>query len=123
MKIKNFLFFLFLTSILIVFVIEGCSTDDEEESDSTEKITLKMGGISPPESMSPKGGEKFAEIIEEKTNEEIEVEFYPAEQLGRGNEQMDNLVSGSQDMREVTLDSLEDVEKGYNGLSTAYAFD
>jgi len=123
MKIKNFLFFLFLTSILIVFVIAGCSTDDEEESDSTEKITLKMGGISPPESMSTKGGEKFAELIEEKTNEEIEVEFYPAEQLGSGNDQMDNLVSGSQDMMAVTLDFLADLEKDYNVFSMPYAFD
>jgi len=122
MKIKKIFYFLFLISIFTTLTIAGCSSNGEDNNEE-EVVTLKMGGISPPESMSTKGGEKFADLIAEKTNGEVEVDFHPAEQLGSGNDQIDNLVSGSQDMMAVTLDFLADLEKDYNVFSMPYAFD
>lgn len=115
--------------ILISLLFFGCSTDSVNNNGNTtskskgDTIKLKAGGISAPEATSSKAGVKFSELVKEKTNGAVEVEFYPAEQLGTGAEQIDNMLSGTQDIMVVTFDWLEALEKNYNLLSMPYVFE
>lgn len=120
MKSRFSLLALVLAAITIIFA--GCGSDDNSNEGKEGKVVLKAGGISAPEAATSKAAERFVELVDEKTNGEVEVDFYPSEQLGTADEQIDNLLSGTQDMMVVTFDWLEALEPNYNILSTPYVF-
>lgn len=60
--------------------------------------------------------------MNEKTNGEVKIEFYPAEQLGTASEQVDSMETGTQDIVISTLDWLSALEEDYNVLSMPYVF-
>jgi len=51
-----------------------------------EKVRLKMSVTGSDSSTWTKGAQKFAEIVKEKTNGEVEIKVYPNEQLSGGNQ-------------------------------------
>ncbi len=83
-----------LMLVLVSFVACGNS------GDSGEKITLKMSVTGSEQSTWTAGAEKFAEIVKEKTNGEIEIKVYPNEQLSGGNQAkgIEMLTTGSTDI-------------------------
>jgi tripartite ATP-independent transporter DctP family solute receptor len=67
-------------------------------SGGAKKIVLRLGGIQPAEDISSKGMERFAQTVAEKSGGSIEVQVYPASQLGSATSQMEAVSMGSQDM-------------------------
>lgn len=61
-------------------------------------ITLKLGTKMPNDCPEGKAFLRFAELVKEKTNGEVQVDVYPYEQLGKGTTQIDNVMLGTQDM-------------------------
>lgn len=119
-KLISFLF----VFILLAAISVGCSSEDTTSGEGNdEKVVLKAGGISAPEATSSKAAERFSELVDEKTDGQVEIDFYPAEQLGTGDEQIDNMLSGTQDVMVVTFDWLETLEKNLNILSMPYVFE
>lgn len=96
---KKIFYGLITVSIIISLILTGCATN-EESSNSEEKkvIELKMGTKMPPESIEGQGFQKFADLVAEKTNNEVIVNVFPSEQLGDTATQVDNLALGTQDI-------------------------
>jgi len=61
-------------------------------------VTLKLGHIAQPSHPYAKGGEKFAELVKEKSGGDIEVKVFPSSQLGGQKDLIEGLVFGSVDM-------------------------
>jgi TRAP-type transport system periplasmic protein len=101
---------------------QGDNGSSESKSDKKEVITLKAGGVSSPKAPTSKAIEKFAELVKEKTNGEVVVDFYPAEQLGDGNTQVDNLRSGLQDIFASDVGYFAGLQKDFNILGMPYLF-
>lgn len=84
---------IFIMSTLLLFVLGACGKEGK-----TKAIELKLGTKMPQDTAEGQGFEHFAELVKEKSNGELVVKIYPAEQLGTGTTQIDNMLLGTQDM-------------------------
>lgn len=91
-------FFLLVASIFIMLIVSACSNEADGSSSASDPIELKLGTKMPADSSEGEAFSRFAELVEEKSNGELIVKVYPAEQLGKGTSQIDNMVMGTQDM-------------------------
>ncbi|MDW7675292.1 MAG: TRAP transporter substrate-binding protein [Bacillota bacterium] len=86
---------------LSVLVISGCtnSSDSTSGSEDTEKkVVLSYGGIQSTEDTATKSMQKMAELVKEKSGGSLELQVYPASQLGDAISQIEAVMMGSQDM-------------------------
>lgn len=75
----------------------GESESTEETENTEEKIVLKMGGIQSVDDSSTKAMNKMADIVDKKTNGRVEIQVFPASQLGDAVSQMEAVQFGSID--------------------------
>lgn len=86
-------------------------------------ITLKIGHNAVTESHTHQGWLKVKQIVEEKTNGEVKIEIYPANQLGGNREMLESTALGAQDMATMGLGVLAYMMPEYNFLQLPYIFD
>jgi len=79
-----------MAMLLIVFFLCG--------SMEAKTITLTLGHISPPTSPMGQGAERFAKLVEERTNGQIKVKVFPSEQLGPAKTMLESTMIGNQDI-------------------------
>lgn len=84
---------------LVGSLLVGCG-GSTTSSGGAEKVRLKMSVTGSDSSTWTKGAQKFAEIVKEKTNGEVEIKVYPNEQLSGGNQGkgIEMLRNGSTDL-------------------------
>ncbi|WP_051261454.1 DctP family TRAP transporter solute-binding subunit [Desulfovibrio inopinatus] len=63
-----------------------------------EKVVLKLGHIAEPVHPYGQGAEKFAQLVAEKSNGEMEVQVFPSSQLGGQKDLIEGLIFGTVDM-------------------------
>ncbi|RSL35256.1 TRAP transporter substrate-binding protein [Salibacterium salarium] len=93
-----------LTALL--FIISACgedSSNNEEASggegeESGETITWKLGHLSNEDHSWHKTAERFAELVDEKTDGQLQIEIYPNEELGSETDVIDGISAGTADM-------------------------
>ena len=97
---KHKVFSLFLIVVLIGSLVMGCKKNEAAPNNNNEetKVVLKLGSIHAAEDLATQGLRKMAEIANEKSNGSIEIEIYPASQLGDAIGQMEAVMIGTQDM-------------------------
>ncbi|MEL7564476.1 MAG: TRAP transporter substrate-binding protein [Dehalobacterium sp.] len=95
--------------IFVLGVFAGCGNSnapapaENQEStdtaaDSGKKIVLKLGHDHMVSSPFQKSAEKFKELVEERSNGRIEVQIYPAQQLGSSREMIEGMQMGTVEM-------------------------
>ena len=91
---------LILTLGMVGYALVGCGSEDSKDVFKKDTIKLKMSVTSSEASTWVKGAEKFADLVKERTNGEIEVQVYPNEQLSGGNQGkgIEMLRNGSTDL-------------------------
>jgi tripartite ATP-independent transporter DctP family solute receptor len=62
------------------------------------KINFTMGGIQPADDTSSLAMQQYVRIVSERSNGEINIQFYPASQLGDATTQVEAVSMGAQDM-------------------------
>lgn len=92
----------------IVLALAACGGNDKEskENDSPnkdKKMTLRVAGTYPPEHPTTKNLEQLKQEIEEKTDGQIELKLYPANQLGDYTLVYEELMRGTIDMGLITV--------------------
>jgi len=87
-----------------------------------ENIELIMGGSTAIGSPTTLAGEKFAEIVAEKTNGKVKITYYPANELGKVDTRMEGLKSGSIDMNHDVTEWFSRYVKDFNILSMGFVF-
>ena len=105
--------FLFMIPLTIIFV--GCNSSNDKE-------VLRFGyaSNSPPVVESMK---KFGKLVEEKTNGEVVVEYYPDGQLGGERELIELTQTGAISITKVSGAALESFSNIYSIFGIPYLFD
>ncbi len=62
------------------------------------QYVLKLGHVANPEKPYAQGGVKFAELVFEKTNGEVEIQIFPSSQLGNQRDLVEGLTLGTVDL-------------------------
>ena len=65
---------------------------------------------------------RFAELVKEKTNGEIEVQVFPANQLGKNRQMVENIKMGAQDFATLGLAALGYIDRNYMMMQVPYVF-
>lgn len=109
MNIKNKSLF-FLIVILSVLIISGCQSESQSSAPDAagdiEEMTIQLAGITAPDHPLTLGGEKFKELVEEKSEGKIKVEFFPSNQLGSIREQTEQVQLGTIQMTQTLLSTV-----------------
>jgi tripartite ATP-independent transporter DctP family solute receptor len=93
-----------IITALMVTLLGGCAQNKEPEQGSDpsqEKITIRLGTTVQPNMPSGQAAEKFCELITERTDGRVTVEYYPARQLGEADDQAAQLVNGTLEMAQL----------------------
>lgn len=96
-KLSMILCMVLITSLLAA----GCGGPDDDKGSSVEdgeKIVLQFGHIQAADHALTKATEEFKELVEEKTDGRVEIELYPASQLGSAREMMEQISMGTLDI-------------------------
>lgn len=103
---------LLIMIIVLVMSMSSCRPSDSgekpNESSGTETVqsgevkTLRLGHVLAPTHPYTLGGEKFAELVNEKTNGGIEVEVFHSSQLGNERDMIEGLQLGTLEMAIVS---------------------
>jgi len=112
--IKNKLLTMILLG-LIILVINAAGV-------SAESRTLKLGNKEPASQHSSVALGRFAELVEEKTNGEIEIDTFFFEELGNTNTQLENTIQGVQDFYVVGYYVLAKYVEGFNATEFMYFY-
>ena len=86
------------------------------------EITLKAGHINQPDSPLGLGFQKFAELVAEKSGGEMEVEIFPASQLGPIDTMFEDLGAGSLDVMIELLEWYGRWDKRFGVFGLPYLF-
>ncbi|MGR6836846.1 TRAP transporter substrate-binding protein [Syntrophomonas erecta] len=91
--------------LLLVFSLTafvGCGGNNENNASGNGKgdgvVTLRVGHVLSPEHSYQIGLEKFAELVEEKSNGTLKVQIYPSSQLGNERDLVEGMQLGTVEM-------------------------
>lgn len=76
----------------------GQKDDKKQQGQQEQKVVLKFGGIQSAEDAASQAMEMMAKSVKEKTNGTLEIQSFPASQLGNATSQVEAVSLGSQDM-------------------------
>lgn len=86
------------------------------------KRTIKYGHNAKQDQPTGQAALKFAELVKEKTGGEIIIEVFPANQLGKNRQMVENLKMGAQDMATLGLAGLGYIMDDYLMMQVPYVF-
>jgi len=90
---------------------------------SAEKVlVLKLAHITAPNGMLDKRAQKFAELVAEKTNNQVKIEIYPAQQLGNIKEILQGISMGTIDLAQEAESFMDTFDKDYAIFGTPFMF-
>ncbi|WP_085990938.1 TRAP transporter substrate-binding protein [Oceanobacillus senegalensis] len=101
---------LLTVGLLMLAIVSACSSSSSSSNSGDGPIELKLGTKMPNESSEGEAFNRFAEIVEEKSGGELIVNVFPAEQLGKGTTQIDNMLLGTQDMYAESITYFSDYD-------------
>jgi TRAP-type transport system periplasmic protein len=127
--VKNKSFLMALALVAIMSLLAACSSSESgtegnsNESSEGEKLELKYAEVNPEGHPMTEAAEKFAEIVNEKSDGRITINVYPAGQLGNETENIEGLQMGSIDFMRANANVLASfgLEK-MNVLSLPFLF-
>ncbi|MEE1132411.1 MAG: TRAP transporter substrate-binding protein [Caryophanon sp.] len=84
--------FMLVFMLAIVSLLAACS--DEKEEAASEPYVLKIGHATATDHFGQKSFERFQELVETNSDGQIQVEIYPASELGGEREMLEMLLMG-----------------------------
>ncbi|WP_199614020.1 TRAP transporter substrate-binding protein [Paenibacillus alkalitolerans] len=91
--------FIILASIILLITQAACASETNQAAGTNgEKITWKLGHISDENHPWHKTALKFAELVKQKTNDQIEIKVYPNSQLGGETDMLNSIKAGTADL-------------------------
>ncbi len=113
-----------LLSVFIVMLAAcgGAGANEVSSGTSDEPIVLTMGTKMPENNVESEGVKEFMKLVEEKTDGRLKVDVYFHEQLGTESEQIENVISGAQDIYFETMTYYLPYVKDFNIHSLPFLF-
>lgn len=122
MRLRN----LGLTLLIFVLILTtaACSSDTDAKpaAGSGEKYTFKLAHITPTDHMWHKAAEKFKEELDERSDGRMQLEIYPASQLGTEADMVQQISSGSVDFGFITAAYMSSRAPAFTAWFAPYAF-
>ncbi|MCL6558903.1 MAG: TRAP transporter substrate-binding protein [Firmicutes bacterium] len=118
-----------LVLALLALTLTGCggantgSKTDAAKSSDSSSITLKVGHVLAPDHPYNLGLEKFAELVDQKTQGKVKVEVFHSSQLGNEREMIEGLQMGTVDMALVSTAPLMGFTKKFMVFDLPYIFE
>lgn len=112
-------------SFMLLLLLTACGKSDvagKEISSSDEVVTLKLGHALPADHTVDKASKRFSEIVKEKTDGLVNIEVFPASQLGNEREMLEQLSINAQDMGVLVSGAHSSLLPEYGITSLVYAF-
>ena len=109
---------------IVLFIIScslgiyGCSSRESLE----KEVILKLAHITSPDGMLHARAEKFAELVAEKTDNQVKVEIYPAQQLGHIKEILHSVSMGTIEIAQESESFMDTFDRDYSIFSTPFMF-
>ncbi|MBD1382894.1 TRAP transporter substrate-binding protein [Metabacillus arenae] len=110
------IFFILLISLFSLLLYTGCSNQGDE------KIVLRFAYASNSQPVKDAMA-KFGELLSEKTNGEVTVDYFPDSQLGGERELVELTQTGAVDLTKVSGSALESFSEKYSIFGLPYLFD
>jgi len=111
--------------LLFTLTLAGCAVNDTSSEQPVEqpveKIVWKLGHLGNEEHIWNKTALKFAELVSEKTNGQIEIQVYPNEQLGKEIDVINMVQAGSADLV-ISGESMQNWAPKAALMAVPYAF-
>jgi len=108
---------LIITMLSILFIINGCSNEEKSEYKFT------MANVSEDSNIVTAGLEKFAELAEEKSDGDIEIEVVNDSQLGTGVETFEAVRDDNLDFAADSFANLKSVTPAFEAFHLPFMFE
>lgn len=112
------LFFWSLCGFILILFVTGCN----QKTHAEEPVELRFAYASNPEPVKDAMA-KFGELVEEKTNGEIKVTYFPDGQLGGERELIELTQTGAIHLTKVSGSALEGFSNKYSIFGIPYLFE
>ncbi|MFC0524732.1 TRAP transporter substrate-binding protein [Pontibacillus salicampi] len=112
-------------TIIVAFsmLLVGYGMNRQDAKASGETIVLRLGQSKAASHPVSKGIDKFAEIVEKKSNGEIEIETYHDAVLGSDREVIEGAQQGSLDLASSSTPNMSSFTKLFNAWDLPYIFE
>lgn len=103
-----------ISLVLILTAFTGCGGggSGDEGSGATETIVLRLASDAPLEHIATGLNNEAAELIKERTDGRVEVQYFPASQLGGYETIYEEIVRGTVDIAQITIPDALDARLG-----------
>jgi len=108
----------FLSSIIVLFILQGCGDSKSDEEHKTIILAHAMH-LTHPVSIAM---ERMAELLDEYSDGQLKIEIYPTGQLGGERELLELIQIGTIGMTKVSAGSLENIVPDMRVFSLPYLF-
>ncbi|MGP4038709.1 TRAP transporter substrate-binding protein [Gracilibacillus sp. D59] len=107
-----------LISVCIIIFVTGCN----QQTHADERVILRFAYASNAQPVKDAMA-KFGELVEEKTNGQVSVKYFPDGQIGGERELIELTQTGAIDITKVSGSALESFSNNYSIFGIPYLFD
>lgn len=127
---KKFKWFMLVSALMLVLAAcgggeaetdTGTTDEDGEAAGTTETIQWRMGHLATEDHIWHDTSEKFAELVNEKTDGQIEISIYPNNQLGGETDTLNSIKAGNVDLM-ISGETMQNWAPKAALLAVPYAF-
>lgn len=119
---KKLLLFFMILLMTSNFMLFANGSTEEKASTTSKPVILKLGHQQPVGILAHKALVKLADEVKEKTNGQVEIQIFPAGQLGNERDMTEGLYLGTLDMAWISVGVLENFEPKFAVFSLPYVF-
>lgn len=105
-----------LVLVIAMFVLAVPAMAEEQKP-----VTLKLASTIAVGAPGDKAGEAFKAMVEERTNGLVTIDYYPASQLGKADEAVEQMMEGTIDMVWQTLEWYNALQKDWSVLNLGFS--
>lgn len=110
---KRKISFLLIFALIVTMSLAGCGGGNKEEAPAAgETVVLRLASDAPLEHIATGLNNELAEMIKERTEGRVEIQYFPASQLGGYETVYEEIVRGTIDAGQITIPDALDPKLG-----------
>ncbi|MFD2044521.1 TRAP transporter substrate-binding protein [Ornithinibacillus salinisoli] len=115
--------FRFLVALTVSSILVGCGVGNSTDGNGDPEYVLKAANVLAEDDASSKGLDKFAELVEEKSDGNIKIDVLHGGQLGSGVETFEAVKNGNLDMAADSFANLATITPAFEMFHFPFLFE